>query len=388
VNVLFTCVVGHGHFHPMVPLARAFQAAGHEVKFATDPAFCAYVSGVGFEAHPAGLDHREALARFVAATPGWNELPETERMRHMYPGMFGRVRVPRMLEDLARIFADWRPDLVIHDSAEMAGAIAAEASGIVHVEHSFGLLRPAEIRRLATDAVAPYAAELGVRNPGVGGIGGEVYLDICPPEVQQAEIAAVPNVRALRPVGFDIAPDASLPDWVARLPPRPTVYVTMGTVFNDSAVVFRTILEGLSEDPFNVIVTVGQNGDPSLLGPQPEHVHVERYIPQSQLLPHCDLFISHAGSGALLGGLNAGVPMLAIPQGADQFMNAGRIVEVGLGLRLLPSELSVTNIRDSVRRLIGDGRFTESAQAQRAAIERMPAPGSVVGVLKAWVARG
>src|SRR5262245_64407137 len=36
-RTLLTCVVGVGHFNPMVPLARAFQAAGHDVAFATDP---------------------------------------------------------------------------------------------------------------------------------------------------------------------------------------------------------------------------------------------------------------------------------------------------------------------------------------------------------------
>jgi MGT family glycosyltransferase len=172
------------------------------------------------------------------------------------------------------------------------------------------------------------------------------------------------------------------------LPPRPTIYVTMGTVFNDSAEIFRTILAGLSENRYNVIVTVGQKGDPSHLGAQPENVHVERYIPQSLLLPHCDLFISHAGSGAMLGALNAGVPMLAVPQGADQFMNAARIVETGLGLRLLPSELSATTVRDSVRRLIGEGTFTQSARAQQAAIGQMPTPDAVVRVLARMVDRG
>jgi len=74
VRVLFTCVIGHGHFHPMVPLARALERAGHQVSFATDPTFCGYIRGVGFETHPAGLDQREAMARFAAATPGWADI--------------------------------------------------------------------------------------------------------------------------------------------------------------------------------------------------------------------------------------------------------------------------------------------------------------------------
>jgi UDP:flavonoid glycosyltransferase YjiC (YdhE family) len=49
----------------MVPLARALETAGHSVAFATDPGFCAYVRGVGFEARPAGLNQREADRRLA-----------------------------------------------------------------------------------------------------------------------------------------------------------------------------------------------------------------------------------------------------------------------------------------------------------------------------------
>jgi UDP:flavonoid glycosyltransferase YjiC (YdhE family) len=385
VKVLFTCVVGHGHFNPMVPLAHALQVAGHRVAFATDPGFCAYVREAGFEVHPAGLDQPDALARFVASTPGWHEIPPEDRQPIQYSGMFGRVRAPVMVRDLIPLIAAWQPDLVVHDAGEMAGAVAAEAAGIRHVEHSFGILRSTLARSLATEAIQPLATQLGVRNPGVGGSRGELYLDICPPDIQDPEISNVPNVQRLRPTGSDGATNATLLGWLANLPSRPTVYVTMGTVFNKADDVFRAVLEGLREEPVNVIVTVGPSGDPSGLGPQPENVHVERYIPQSQVLPLCDLFVSHGGSGALLGALSAGIPMLAIPQGADQFMNAERVVGAGFGLRLMPSEFSSEAVRRAARRLIDDGQFRQVARAQQAAIAAMPDPSAVVPVLEALV---
>ena len=386
MRVLFTCVVGHGHFNPMVPLAHELQTAGHSVAFATDPSFCVYVRESGFEAHPAGLDQAEAVAQFVASTPGWPEMRLEDRQPIQYSGMFGRVRAPVMLRDLGPLVAAWQPDLLIHDAGEMAGAIAAEAAGIGHVEHSFGILRSTLARRLATEAIQPLAKELGVRNPGVGGICGELYLDICPPGIQDPEISDVPNVQRLRPLGLDGATNAALLGRLADLPSRPTVYVTMGTVFNKASDVFRSVLEGLREEALNVIVTVGPSGDPSGLGPQPDNVHVERYIPQSQVLPLCDLFVSHGGSGATLGALSAGVPMLAIPQGADQFMNADRIVQAGFGLRLMPSEVSPVAIRDSARRLLDDDRYRAVARVQQAAIAEMPAPAAVVRVLESLVA--
>ena len=186
-------------------------------------------------------------------------------------------------------------------------------------------------------------------------------------------------------MGFDAGRVAGLPGWVADLPARPTIYVTMGTVFNKSAEVFGTVLEGLRDEDVNVIVTVGETGDPALLGPQPDNVHVERFIPQSQLLPHCDLLVSHAGSGAMVGALAAGVPMLAVPQGADQFVNAEAIVRFGAGLRLLPAELTAVAVRDATRQLLTDRRFADVARAEQAAIREMPTPESVVPLLEALV---
>ena len=91
--------------------------------------------------------------------------------------------------------------------------------------------------------------------------------------------------------------------------------------------------------------------------------------------------ISHCGSGAMLGAIAAGVPILAIPQGADQFMNAGRIVEAGLGLRILPEELDPETVRTRLTTLLDDARFAATAGVYRADVESMPPPGDVVEAL-------
>lgn len=387
MRVLFTCVVGHGHFHPMVPLATAFAQAGHDVAVATDPAYCPVVRDLGFEAHPAGLNHADARARFYATMPGLAELPPDDRMRIQQAGMFGRIRVPPMLRDLGGVVAAWQPTLLIHDSLEMAGAIAAERAGIAHAEHSVGIVRPLAGREASTEAVAPFAQALGVRNPGVGGIGGELYIDICPPAIQLPEARAIPHVLPMRPVDFGSDADSTLPGWMDASPELPLVYVTLGTVFNDAIDVFATILEGLRGEPVRILVTVGENTDPAALGSEPANVHVGRYIPQSVVLRHCDLLISHAGSGAVLGAIKAGVPMLAIPQGADQFMNAAQLVAAGFGLRLLPGEFRADSVRQAARRLLQDERFRTAVQAERRAIESIPSPTDVVPVLEALVAR-
>lgn len=377
MRVLFTSVVGFGHVNPMVPLARAFVAAGHEVRFAMDPGFCATVEALGFRCFPAGLDHREALARIRAETPGWASIAPADLPGYLTPGMFGRVRVPPMLADLGPILERWQPGLLIHDSAEMAGSIAAEVAGIAHVEHSFGLLRPLAIRQAATDVVAPLSVAAGVRNPGVGGLGGEPYLDICPPDLQFPEIAALLNVIRLRPVEIEGPADPAFEAWHAGRDGRPTAYLTMGTVFNDADRV-GSILDAMDEIHVDVVVTLGPDADPTILGARPAHVHVARFLPQAQVLRRSRVMISHAGSGAMLGAIAAGVPMLAFPQGADQFMNAERIAGAGLGLRILPDEIGPDVIRARLSTVLHDSRFTEAAHRFRTDLESMPSPGDVV----------
>ena len=386
MRVLASCVVGYGHFHPMVPLLRALVAAGHDVAVATDPGFTPYVRSLGFEAFPAGLDQREARARFLAETPEFETTPLLEQAGLMFPGLFARVRTPVMLADLEPLAVAWAPDLMIHDTNEFAAALVADRMGIAHAEHAFGILRPPFNRAAAARELAPIAAARGQRHPGIDGDGGEPFLDVCPPSLQTPEITSIPDVRPIRSVSFDDGASTALPDWFGSLPDRPVVYVTMGTVFNRDPSVFEAILAGLRDEPLELIVTLGADGDPAALGPQPDNVHVERFLPQGALLAFCDLVVSHCGSGAMLGTLGAGLPMLALPQGADQFLNASRITATGTGLALMPAEATPAAIREATTTLLTDASIHAAAQALRAEIEAMPAPASVVGGLEALVA--
>jgi MGT family glycosyltransferase len=166
------------------------------------------------------------------------------------------------------------------------------------------------------------------------------------------------------------------------------VYVTLGTEFNKRPDVYRTILEGLAGEPWDVVVTIGLRGEPAVFGPQPDNVRIERWVPQSRLLPLAAAFVSHGGSGAMLGAIGAGVPMLAVPQGADQFLNADRIVASGMGRRLLPAEAERSGVRDAVRALLDDPAYRTAARAVQATTLEMPPPDAVVPILERHAARG
>ncbi|HEY9344618.1 MAG TPA: hypothetical protein VIQ53_04850, partial [Inquilinus sp.] len=54
MRVLFSFAGGSGHFLPLVPLARAVRAAGHDIAFAGQPAMVAAVETAGFAAFATG----------------------------------------------------------------------------------------------------------------------------------------------------------------------------------------------------------------------------------------------------------------------------------------------------------------------------------------------
>ncbi len=380
--MLCTCVPGYGHLHPMVPLAQAFQAAGHEVAFATEQRFCRRAEQAGFTAFPAGLGPGRVAERTLAL-PGAGDLGPEDTWR-FGALMFAAVAAPAKVPDLVAVIDDWAPDLVVHDVTDFAGPVAAAHAGIPWAAHSLGPMFPIEFSRLGAELVAPLWQEWGVTPGPLGGMFASAYLDICPPSLQSPDVDEIREVaHPLRPVVFDAVPGEALPTWVDQLAAAPTVYVTLGTLDNEAPGVIEAAVEGLRQEPVNLIVTVGPNRDPAELGPQPPNVHVERYLPQSLLLPRCDAVVAHGGSGTTLAALTHGLPLLLLPQGANQFWNAQRCADLGVGARLLPGEVRADAIRGNLRGLLEQPGYREQARRIAAEIAAMPGPEEGVAVLEA-----
>ena len=131
----------------------------------------------------------------------------------------------------------------------------------------------------------------------------------------------------------------------------------------------------------NLIITVGRDLDPDELGTQPANVHIERFMPQAALLPHCDLVVSHAGSGSVLGALAHGLPMVLIPIGADQPLNAARCQALGVAEVLDAMSATPEMVRAAVTRVLADVGSREAAERIRDEIAAMPGPEYAVTLL-------
>jgi UDP:flavonoid glycosyltransferase YjiC (YdhE family) len=381
MRILFCSTAGWGHVHPMIPLAKAFVDAGEDVLWATSAEGCERLLREGFAAAPCGLDGPSAMSEFTRRFPEIGQLARQERPEFMFPRLFGAVRAGPMLSDVLPVAQRWSPTLVVSEAGDFAGHIIAARLGIPSVTHSFGSLIPQSRVAAAGEQVASLWAASGLDPSPYGGSYDHLYLDIYPPSLQPEARPHVPVTQPLRPSAFATAGDEQLPEWVAAKSEVPLVYVTLGTVFSNNAVL-ATVVEGLRDLDVRVVVTVGPRGDPAALGDQPTNIHVARYIPQDQILPHCSAVISHGGSGTFLAALAAGLPQLCLPQAADQFTNAANCARSGTGVALQPDSFSAANIRAAAERLLSDAALLDAARALSQEITAMPSPLAVAEQLR------
>ena len=377
MRVLFSCTAGDGHFTPLVPLARAFADGGHEVAFATAAEFADRVAAAGFAALPAGVTLRELRPQMEAFWIRIEQVPPHERRPETFAYRFATLDAPAKLDALLAEATAWQPDLIVHETADLAAPPVAAALGVPSAQHSFGRLLPHACLERAAPLTALLWERLGLEPDPLSGEYRGPYVDICPPSLQDASPPDGTRVLHLQPA----TPGAGDPAWRARLAgDRPVVYVTLGTVFNDTDR-FSTILTALAEVDATVLTTIGRNNDPAELGPLPANVIVERYVPQADVLPFCDVAVGHGGSGSTLGALAHGLPMLLLPHGADQFENARACAVLGVAQVLMPDALTAEGVASAVRALLAEPAPRAAAGHVAQEIAAMSTPQEVVAAL-------
>jgi len=112
--------------------------------------------------------------------------------------------------------------------------------------------------------------------------------------------------------------------------------------------------------------------DPAEFGPQPANIHIERFIPQAEILPHCNLIVSHGGSGSVMGALAYGLPSVLIPMGADQPLNAARCKALGVARVLDPVEATPESVRAAAGTVLEAPAYRKAAERLRDEIAALP----------------
>jgi len=135
---------------------------------------------------------------------------------------------------------------------------------------------------------------------------------------------------------------------------RPVLLISLGSASTAPADFYRECITAFEDLDWHVVMAIGRYVDPNELGSIPGNIEVHRWVPQLSVLSQADAFITHAGMGGTVEGLYHGVPMVAVPEVRDQYVNAARVAELGVG-RCLPSEhATAAALRAAVLELVGD----------------------------------
>ena len=378
MRLLFTFAGGSGHLEPLIPIARAAEAAGHSVAFAGRPWMIPQVEALGFPAFAAGSDVGLAPKRLPLA-----EVDVEQDMRDVGVG-FGRRIARERAAAILPLCDRWRPDLLVCEEFDFGAMVVAERLAIPHatlqVNASGDFIRAA----LVSGAVDEVRAEYGLpSDPGLAMLSRYLVLTPFPPSFRDPDLPLPATAHHVRLLTSDAAHSKAAPRWLKRRGDVPTVYLTLGTVYNmESGDLFQRVLAGLRDLPIDLIVTVGRDLDPDELGTQPANVHIERFLPQAALLPQCHLVVSHAGSGSVLGALAHGLPMVLIPIGADQPLNAARCEALGVAEVLEAAAVTPQEVREAVSRVLGDPAYRRAAERVRDEIGALRGPEYAVSLLE------
>ena len=371
MRILVTSTPGLGHVLPLQPLAVELQARAHQVRWVVGPGSVDVVVDAGFDVTVAGLPVRDRLAEFFRRYPDTWSLPEAERRAVAFSKLFGELAAPPVLEVLRPLVEDWRPDLVLHDAAELAAPLIAASIGVPSVCQGFGEIMPEPSIRRAGEQMAALWRDAGLDPDKYAGSYRGLYVDIYPPSLVSEDMSHVATTQHCRPAD-GVAASGGL------------VYVTFGTLWNDVDAGFHAAVEAAARVADEVLVTVGHAGDPSSLGAVPGNVVVERLVPQAEVLPRAAAVVCHGGSGTVLASLAHGVPLLCLPRGADQFANAANLERVGAGVGLLgPSAADGGSLRAALRVLLDTPAPREAAVAVAEEIAGMPPVAAVADAVEA-----
>jgi glycosyltransferase len=409
MRVLFTPNNARQHLYPMVPLAWACRAAGHEVRVAAAPVLAGVMRMVGLPAVVVGSDvappavtFQGLTARFYAHErfpPDWplvvHLLTDEQRELLEYLGRNAARGARATIDDMVAFARQWRPDVVVYDVAGFAGAVTAAVIGVPSVRHLTGYgLRPMESQFLPGRLSAPlpeYAALFGQFDIDVRAA-PTMTIDPSPPSLRIAVTGPWQEMRYVPYNGPGVVP-SWLAEWLGRTQRR--VCVTWGHGVDRTMLALGSAALDPLRDTINalthadvdlVVATTGEQL--AMIGGLPANARAAVGVPLQYLLPYCDLIVHQAGDGTALTAAALGVPQLAITNKPDQALTSDRLAAIGAGLHLRYQELQLDPMRREVIRsaadkLLSAGRHRHAAHRLRRQIERQPSPADVVASLEA-----
>lgn len=345
---------GGGNTPPAFNLGSRLARRGHRVRMLGWNSMAGRAADAGIEfgpyrserPWPAGLSHED----------GW--------LDYIEPLLFGAAARGDILAEAAA----FGPDVLVLDCMLGAGFAAARELGLptavlVHVLYS------------------PFVHAWGddVMHERVAGLLAETdrVLALVPPGFDEpGELPA--NTRYVGPIARP-APGrlgSSELELLTR-PGDPWVLLSLGTTLQRQTDALPAMLAAVASLPVRVLLTLGGVVPVNAVA-APPNVTVRAYVPHDLVLPYMGAVITHAGMSSITASLAAGVPLVCIPQGREQPINAARVAASGAGHVIAP-EATAAEIADAIGAALNDEPARAAARGFAVTIAALGAGESATG---------
>jgi MGT family glycosyltransferase len=362
-HVLVVNVPMQGHVMPTLGLVEELVGRGHRVTYAVTEDYAPQVQAVGARpvlyeqtresrgqaSEDLGQGAQQAVGQSLAALPGLRDQLDADR-----------------------------PDIVLYDVYAWAGAMLAALWDVPAVQLATshlpyrGLVRDMfgvdDIREIP--GYGQLEAALAAHNVP----GGVHALTLSPSHA----IAFLPRAFQRYPdtvtagqahyVGPVLANRSFQGHWEPPTGNRPILLISLGTQFCHRPEFYRACAEAFSTLDWHVVMACGTAAVSAELGRLPGNFEVHRSVPQLNVLAHAGAFITHGGMGSTLEALAHDVPLVAVPQMAEQRVNAAQIAELHLGVHLPREEATAAALRAAVLRVTTDDTIAAGVRAMQAHI--------------------
>ncbi|MDA0635249.1 glycosyltransferase [Nonomuraea sp. MCN248] len=145
------------------------------------------------------------------------------------------------------------------------------------------------------------------------------------------------------------------------------VYFSLGSLGSADVGLMQRVIDVLATTPHQYVVSMGPLHEEIKLA---ENMWGAEFLPQTKIVPQCDLVITHGGNNTTTEALHFGKPMILLPLFWDQYDNAQRVHELGYGVRLSTYTFTDEELTGALDRLLGDAELRARLAAAGEEIRR------------------
>lgn len=164
-------------------------------------------------------------------------------------------------------------------------------------------------------------------------------------------------------------------DWLETKERRSIVYISMGSLVSIRTDLAQAFIDGVKDTNYSVVWSLSElneNVIPKEVKLDPKRYFISSWIPQLALLQHSSIFMAilHGGANGIHEALYHGIPGIVIPFVNDQFDWSIRVEDTGVGIQILPSQVTSSAIRDGIKRIESTGDYHKKAKLMSVLMKR------------------